>query len=182
MADKQRGAPHAGGQTSALLSRATRRAVVSNDRAFLYQVYASTRQAELAQTGWNPGQIDAFLRSQFEAQDRYYREVYADASYEVLLWDGVPAGRLYVGRWDNEICIIDIAMLPGYQRQGIGGALLQDLFAEADTVQKPVRIHVEKFNPALNWYTRLGFIPIADREVYLHMERPPRVASVMDTS
>lgn len=158
-------------------SRLTQRPVVENDRAFLFEVYASTRQAELAQTGWDDAQIDAFLRGQFEAQDRYYHEVYADAAYEVLLWDGVRAGRLYVGRWDKEIGIIDIALLPGFQRQGIGSGLLQNLFAEADRVQKPVRIHVEKFNPALQWYTRLGFVTIADLGVYLHMERLPQTVA-----
>lgn len=159
------------------LARITRRPVTANDRAFLYQVYASTRQAELAQTDWSAAQIDAFLRGQFEAQDRYYRDVYADASYEVLLWDHVPAGRLYIGRWEQEICIIDIALLPAFQRQGIGGALLQTLMTEADHVQKPLRIHVEKFNTALHWYTRLGFVAIADLGVYLHMEWLPRASA-----
>lgn len=161
-----------------VLARLTQRPVRADDRTFLFEVYASTRQVELAQTGWNNAQIDAFLRGQFEAQDRYYHEVYADASYDVLLWDGLPAGRLYVGRWNSEICIIDIALLPGFQRQGIGDALLQTLFAEADRARKPVRIHVEKFNPALHWYKRRGFAAIADQGVYVHMERLPQTQTM----
>jgi hypothetical protein len=34
----------------------------------------------------------------------------------------------------------------------------------------PLRIHVEKFNPALRWYERLGFRQIEDKGVYLFME------------
>jgi hypothetical protein len=35
---------------------------------------------------------------------------------------------------------------------------------------KPLRIHVEGFNPALRLYERLGFRQIEDKGVYLFME------------
>jgi hypothetical protein len=35
---------------------------------------------------------------------------------------------------------------------------------------KPLRIHVERFNPALRLYERLGFRQIDDRGVYLFLE------------
>ena len=38
---------------------------------------------------------------------------------------------------------------------------------------KPVTIHVEKYNPAMRLYERLGFTPSADRGVYVLLERPP---------
>jgi hypothetical protein len=45
--------------------------------------------------------------------------------------------------------------------------LLRRLQDEARDAGKPLRIHVERFNPALRLYERLGFTPIADRGVYL---------------
>jgi hypothetical protein len=48
--------------------------------------------------------------------------------------------------------------------------LLRGLQSEAAAAGKPLRIHVERFNPALRLYERLGFTPIADRGVYLFME------------
>ena len=39
----------------------------------------------------------------------------------------------------------------------------------------PVRIHVEKFNPALRLYRRLGFTEIEDKGIYLFMEWQPEV-------
>jgi ribosomal protein S18 acetylase RimI-like enzyme len=45
--------------------------------------------------------------------------------------------------------------------------------AETAQAGKPVRIHVEKQNPALRLYTRLGFTPIADRGVYWFLEWSP---------
>ncbi len=91
----------------------------------------------------------------------------------LILRDAVPVGRLYVARWQDEIRIVDIALLPPSRHAGIGTAILRDLLAEAAVAHKPVRIHVEKFNPALRLYERLGFAPIADKGVYLFMEWAP---------
>ena len=76
----------------------TLRPIEPGDEEFLYRVYASTRQEELARVGWNDGQKAAFVRQQFDAQSRYYRENYAGAEFCVILSDGRPAGRLYVAR------------------------------------------------------------------------------------
>ncbi len=59
--------------------------------------------------------------------------------------------------------------------------MLREILAEADMAGKPVRIHVEVFNPARRLYQRLGFTQIADRGVYLFLERPP-VAQVKTAS
>ena len=39
---------------------------------------------------------------------------------------------------------------------------------------KPLRIHVERMNPALGLYERLGFEQVEDRGVYWLMEWQPR--------
>jgi ribosomal protein S18 acetylase RimI-like enzyme len=127
----------------------------------------------MAVVPWDDAQKEAFLRSQFEAQDAWYREHYADASFDVILVDGEPAGRLYVHRGDRETRIVDIALLPEYRGNGIGTTLLRDLLAEADAAGKRVTIHVERFNPALRLYERLGFCIAEDKGVYLFLERPP---------
>jgi GNAT superfamily N-acetyltransferase len=66
--------------------------------------------------------------------------------------------------------IADIALLPEYCNRGIGSALLRQLQAEARAARKPLRIHVERFNPALRLYERLGFRQIEDKGVYLFLE------------
>jgi GNAT superfamily N-acetyltransferase len=147
-----------------------RRAVTDDDRPFLFDVYASTREDELRIVPWSDAQKQAFVRQQFEAQDTYYREHYRDATYEVILVDGAPAGRLYVARWPSEIRVIDIALLPAYRGHGVGTRLLETVFEEARAAGKPVRIHVEVMNPARGLYERLGFRQVADQGVYLMME------------
>jgi GNAT superfamily N-acetyltransferase len=88
-------------------------------------------------------------------------------------WHERPIGRLYIEHRPDEICGIDIALLPPYRQAGIGTAILQGLLAEATRRHKPFRIHVEKFNRAQHLYERLGFTTLADDGVYLFMEWRP---------
>jgi ribosomal protein S18 acetylase RimI-like enzyme len=136
-------------------------------------VYASTRAEELAVVPWDDVQKEAFLRQQFDAQDAWWHENYAEASFDVILVDGEPAGRLYVHRGPSEIRIVDIALLPEHRGSGVGTRLLDDLLAEGDAGAKNVTIHVERMNPALRLYERLGFALAEDKGVYLFLERPP---------
>ncbi len=152
---------------------ATLRPVTPQDAEFLYRVYASTRQEELARVPWTAEQKAAFLRMQFDAQHKHYTENYSGAQYLIILCEGEPAGRLYVARWEKEIRIMDIAILPEYRNRGLGTFLLQQILAEGQERGLPVTIHVEQFNPALRLYTRLGFRQVQERGVYLLMEWTP---------
>jgi ribosomal protein S18 acetylase RimI-like enzyme len=143
------------------------------DEAFLQQVYASTREVELARVPWSAEQKAAFCRSQFLAQHTDYQRNYPAADYLVIEHGGVPAGRLYVDRRENAIHVTDIALLPVHRGAGIGTKLLHDLQEEARISGKALSIYVEKFNPALSLYERLGFRPMEDQGVYLLMEWRP---------
>jgi len=146
------------------------RAATPEDEQFLRAVYAGTRAEELARVPWSEEQKRAFTNMQFAAQDADYRQHYPTAQYSIIEVQGVPAGRLYVDRCQKEIRIIDIALLPEHRRGGIGTKLLLELQDEARTAGKTLTIHVEKFNPALNLYRRLGFQQIEDKGVYLFLE------------
>jgi len=100
----------------------------------------------------------------------HYQQHYADAEFLIILSYGVPIGRLYVARWKDEMRIVDISLLPQYRNAGIGTKILRDLMAEAEAADKSIRIHVEKFNPALRLYEGLGFTAIEDKGVYLFLE------------
>jgi ribosomal protein S18 acetylase RimI-like enzyme len=119
---------------------------------------------------WSEEQTSAFLETQARAQHREYRQHFADAQWLVIEHDGIAVGRLYLDRRDRTHHIIDIAFLPQWRNRGLGSALLCDLLEEAARADKAVSIHVEKFNPALRLYQRLGFAAIEDRGVYELME------------
>jgi GNAT superfamily N-acetyltransferase len=149
------------------------RPIGSDDEPFLRAVYNSTRQAELSLVPWTEEEKASFLDMQFAAQHRYYHEQFPDAAFQLILLDDVPVGRLYVDRRPDEVRIIDIALVDAARNQGIGTSLLQGIIDEAEQRGVPLTIHVERFNPALRLYRRLGFEPIADQGVYLLLRRLP---------
>jgi ribosomal protein S18 acetylase RimI-like enzyme len=142
------------------------RPVGTADLPFLYQVYASTRTEELAAVPWSDEQKAAFLTMQFRAQHADYERNYSGADRHVILHGDEPIGRLYVDRGEREHSVIDIALLPEHRGQGFGGALMRDLMDEAGRAGKPLSIYVEKFNPAMRLYRRLGFQTVEDKGVY----------------
>ena len=144
------------------------------DAAFLCSVYASTRTEELAVVPWTNAQKEAFLRMQFDAQDRYWRERNPAATYDVILVDGEPGGRLYVNRSGDEIRIVDIALLPDHRGRGVGALLINGVLEEGIQTGRPVTIHVERTNRARALYERLGFRQISTTGVYDLLECRPR--------
>jgi GNAT superfamily N-acetyltransferase len=149
------------------------RPITADDAEFLYTVYAKTRTEELAQVDWPESQKEAFLRAQFNAQHHAYQGTYKGGDFLVILKDGQPVGRLYIARWEREIRIVDIAILPEHRNAGTGSAILKDILAEGTRVGKRVSIHVEMFNPALTLYDRLGFRKLREHGVYYFMEWSP---------
>jgi ribosomal protein S18 acetylase RimI-like enzyme len=140
------------------------------DREFLIGVYGSVRAEELVQVAWTDTQQDAFVRMQFDVQDRQYRAANPDASFDVVEVDGRPAGRLYVDRRVDDIRIVEIALLPELRGRGIGSRLIRGLLDEAADSGRRVSLHVEVHNRAADLYTRLGFVPVAERGVHRLME------------
>ena len=144
-----------------------------DDGDFLLSVYASTRP-ELTGLGWSGKQQDAFIRMQFDAQTRHYRESFPDATYSVICVDGERAGRLIVNHADDQILIVDIALLPEFRRIGIGGGLVRRLLDQADAGHLPVRCHVLHDSTARRFWERAGFSVQGRDGVYLAMERAPQ--------
>jgi ribosomal protein S18 acetylase RimI-like enzyme len=152
------------------VSSVTTRPATEADASFLFAVYASTREAELAAVAWTPAEIDAFLRMQFAAQDRSFRASFPNAEFLVVDVDDQPAGRLYLSRSIEKIVVVDIALLPAHRGQGVGESLMGAVLAEARRRGVPVRLHVDITNPrAEAFYRRLGFHVVADEGFYRAM-------------
>jgi ribosomal protein S18 acetylase RimI-like enzyme len=144
----------------------TFRRIADADLPFLAQVYASVRADELAATSMTDAEKAAFLDAQFRLQHAHYQKYYPEADWLVTMRGGKDIGRLYVERWSSQHRIIDIAFLPAHRGKGLGEAVLRDLLDEAAAAGKAVSIHVEKYNPAMRLYRRLGFKTDEDKGVY----------------
>ena len=151
------------------------RPVTPDDEVILLKVYASTREEELQQVAeWTPAQKEMFLRWQLDMQRRDYMTRFPEADYHLILFNGEPAGRLWVARTPEQIRLLDIAILPEFQNRRIGTYLLQNLIRESEATGTPLRHMIYKLNTeARRFYERLGFRLVEDERMYLLMERHP---------
>jgi GNAT superfamily N-acetyltransferase len=143
------------------------------DRPFLLRVFSTTRADEMAIVPWTPEQKAEFLSMQFHAQWTHYERYYPDAEFLVIEKEGVPIGRIYIDRTPGEICLVDITLLPEARGSGLGTQLLREILDEGESTASRVTIHVERFNPAMRLYQRLGFVPIEESGVYYLMRWTP---------
>ena len=149
------------------------RVIHATDQPFLMEVYAAGREWEFELTRWTDDEKQTFLKRQFEYQDIHYQQAFPGAVRRIITLDGVDIGRLYVDRQDTCLRIIEFSLLPHVQGQGIGSDILRSLMNEAHGGKVPVRLHVEKSNPALRLYARHGFRTIAEEGHHLELEWRP---------
>jgi ribosomal protein S18 acetylase RimI-like enzyme len=144
-----------------------------DDDAFLFELYSTTRAAEMALTLWSDEQRRAFLRQQYELRRFHYLRYHSSAERLVIRGNGNRIGRIAIHRRENEIRIMDIALVPQYRGVGIGSQLIHDLLVEGSMQHMPVTLHVERHNKAAELYQRLGFRVIEEDEVYLFLKWLP---------
>lgn len=143
------------------------------DIPFLAALFASTREQELAVVPWTNEQKSAFLDGQFRAQRHHYRTYNSGCAFDVIEHCGAPVGRLYLEPEPPRFYVVDIALMPDWRGRGLGTAILTAVIACAREGGRSVGIMVEKFNPAMRLYRRLGFTDVADHGVYQEMEWRP---------
>jgi ribosomal protein S18 acetylase RimI-like enzyme len=151
----------------------TLRPVTDADYPYLEALYRSTRDAELDQFPFSEEQKRQFIAQQFAAQTEHYTIHYPTARLSVIEINGQPIGRLYIDEWKSQIRIVDISLAANYRGTGIGTMLLREVLERGVAAEKPVTIHVEAYNPALQLYERLGFTKIDTNGVYFLMEWCP---------
>src|SRR5947209_3957082 len=88
----------------------TLRPEAAGDERLLYEWYASTREEELALTGWDQPARDGFLAMQFKAMRRGYESMFPRGQFSIVLANGEPVGRLVVNRTEEELHVVDIVV------------------------------------------------------------------------
>jgi len=102
--------------------------------------------------------VDAIVNGTRTATREQVQGHVANSVTNVIEYDDRRVGRLRVVRADGQIAIAGLQILPGFQRRGVGTAVINNLIEEAAATSMPVLLEVEKDNPeAESLYTRLGF-------------------------
>ncbi len=153
------------------------------DEPLLFEVYASTREEELALTNWDAPARRAFLDLQFMAMRRGYGSMYPAGEFLIIVLGARAIGRLVLNRTAEEIRVVDLALLPADRNAGVGTLLMRRVCAEAAQAGKPMRLSVLKNSRAIGWYQRLGFAKTAEAGFYDQMEwRAPAAGGAMRSS
>jgi len=142
-----------------------------NQEEFLFKLYASTREDELAMLPWDGAQKDAFLKMQFEAKQQWYQSAYPGADHKILSFDDEPAGRILVKYEKDAVYLVDIALLPAYRNRGIGSELIRGLITKCKELHVPFRLQVATENhQAFRLYEKMGFTVTSTDAMYRQME------------
>lgn len=149
------------------------RAIAEADLPYLRMLYQQSRAQELSVTPWTAEQIENFLCQQFELQHAHYQANYPGAHWQIIRSHGKDCGRFYWQRTAHALSVIDIIVESSAQRTGIARALFEALFDQAKQCALPVELYVERNNPILAFYQRIGFQLIGEHGPYLQMRTNP---------
>ena len=155
----------------------TLRPTRDEDEPFLRQLKQEEDVERLFLDHWAPDQEDLkekVIESQFKAHERYYnKDINWDNKPCVIEMNGTPIGRMTVCQNAEEIRLADIVISKNFRGMGIGEAMIEANKQEARASKRPIRLHVDRLNPALAFYERMGFRLIEDRESHFFMEWVP---------
>jgi ribosomal protein S18 acetylase RimI-like enzyme len=95
------------------------------------------------------------------------------ASIRVVTSSDAAIGMLKVDRGTDSWQLVQVQLLPEYQRLGIGTRIVAGLLAEARGKRTAVTLKVLKASPATRLYERLGFHVTAETERSYDMRIDP---------
>jgi len=133
------------------------REVHEDDQAFLDALYASRRE-DLQQMPVDAVFISQMIKMQQHVQMEGVRMNYPEAMHCIIENAGLPVGRIIFTTNDHDLRLIDIAISPRAQRQGIARAVLLAMQLDAKTHCRDIHLAVEQTNfAARGLYMQMGF-------------------------
>jgi ribosomal protein S18 acetylase RimI-like enzyme len=145
------------------------------DAAFLFSLFASVKEPEMAAMAADERTKGQLLRMQFRAMTESYHAAFPGARYDIVLLGGAPIGRLILDLRPARAYVIYFALIPEMRNRGIGTALMAAALREPRRQGAACEAQVAIGNtPALRLWQRLGFVEREHRETDVTLEwRPP---------
>jgi ribosomal protein S18 acetylase RimI-like enzyme len=129
----------------------------NSDKAFIESLYRSTRD-DLRMIDAEEDFIEGLIEMQQNAQTEGYGDMFPNAMYFVAEYHNERVGRVVLDFGQNEIRVVDIALIPAVRGKGYGSQILQAVQLTASKVMAPVALSVRFDNlHAKQLYARLGF-------------------------
>jgi GNAT superfamily N-acetyltransferase len=144
------------------------RPATPEDESFLFELFKAVRSPDFVQ--FTELQLAALIQMQYRAQQQAYLAQYPDADHQIILADGVRAGRVLLCRTPIHHRLVDIAVLPLYQNHGLGTATLLEVIADTARAGLPLYCSVGLSNTgSLRFHQRLGFQIVSHDGVYAEL-------------
>jgi ribosomal protein S18 acetylase RimI-like enzyme len=110
-------------------------------------------------------------------EETYQRSVHAERwnskRFFRIVRGGATIGTVAVDEQPDHIRVGEFYVAPAHQNQGVGAAVLRPILLDAAERKLPVRLECLKWNPALSFYKRHGFVVTGESEIHFFMERSP---------
>ncbi len=153
------------------------RSVHECDQEFIDILYRSTRE-DLLMLPMDPAFIDNLVRSQQQIHALGVQRNYPNAQIKILESQSQALGRMIFEHTTGDIRLIDIAVLPSAQRQGLARYMLHYLQQMAGSHQASLSLRVVKNNfKARRLYLSAGFQIIDEDELSEQMRWRAGVAA-----
>jgi GNAT superfamily N-acetyltransferase len=150
------------------------RPALPQDEIFLYELFVAIRGPQFAHAPITPAQRESLLRMQFQAQISSYTQQFPNSCYHLVVLDSKPVGRLWFAPVNGGFHLVDIAIHPSHQSQGLGAVIVKRLQEEAQKAKLPIHSTVDRFNPgSLRFHQRLGFKIVREDQLQYYMEWRP---------
>ncbi len=91
---------------------------------------------------------------------------------QIIVLNGEDIGLLKMDGARTPWKLLQIQILPEYQRKGIGEEIIRQILDDAESIGASVTLRVLKGNPAKRLYERLGFRAEEERESSFVMRYP----------
>jgi ribosomal protein S18 acetylase RimI-like enzyme len=142
------------------------------DEPFLRELFADSRD-DFASVPLSPTALADLVRMQYDARQAQYRLCCQAPRDEVIELDGRPVGRCWTDQPDDELRLLDLAVLRPHRRKGVGRFAVDAVCQRASAVGLAVRLTVWPANlAARRLYAGAGFREASLVHGYLAMERP----------
>lgn len=110
--------------------------------------------------------------------ETYQRAVHAQGwstkRFFRIVRDGATIGTVAIDEAPDHVRVGEFYVSPQHQNKGIGSEVLRPILLEADERDLRIRLECLKWNPALAFYKRHGFVVTGESDIHYLMERAPR--------
>ncbi len=135
------------------------RAATEADRAWLRWLHHVTmRDAVESMWGWDEDRQDALFDGSFTTEN-----------LQIVQVEARDVGVIAATRHPSVLFLDNIQVVPDYQGQGLGTALIRDLQDRARTEGVPVALRVIVSNRARLLYERLGFVITGQSDTHYYL-------------